>query len=203
MVGRDRGGCRARRVTGRELGRRLAPLYRRVPPPGTSSPLGCGIGVTEPASAGVPNRIRAEQRDVSLRRKDVLPGHRVRTRRGDQECQSCRRDRGLRREHIKLACERSGAPILGNLCLCLLDGSYRDDAGPCLALHGPGQRPTRSVSWIFFRGTVAGGLATLAKPRDQSAGPQIAEAGKLVLDSATSSPQVGQPGKRCHRGPPY
>ena len=101
MVGRDRGGCRARRVTGHELGRRMAPFYRRVPPPGTSSPPGCGIGVAEPASAGVPNRIRAEQRDESLRGKDVLPGHRVRTRRGDQECQSRRRDRGLRREHIR------------------------------------------------------------------------------------------------------
>ena len=82
MVGRGREGCRARRVTGQELGRHLAPLYRWVPPPGTSRPPGCGIGVTEPASAGVPNRIRAEQRDEPLRGKDVLPGHQPRTRKG-------------------------------------------------------------------------------------------------------------------------
>ena len=73
----------------------------------------------------------------------------------------------------QLSGEIPGAPILGNVRLGLIDGVGRDDAGPGLALDGPGQRPVRSVTGISVAGTVAGGLAALAVTRCQRAGARV------------------------------
>lgn len=75
--------------------------------------------------------------------------------------------------------ESPGVPILGNLRLSFLDGLSQDDPTQGLTLDSSHQRPAQSVTRVYPRGALAGGLAiALAETRRYPTGTKVAKVSK-------------------------